>query len=146
MFIFTSDFECWLPQSGPLCVIADKLIKSEIYSDFIQVFIFTLSLISKCCLSFSFKIYELFFSSLFIYSIIILALIFFDTLLSLIFNSNLQEHLAPSGYLKLPNVSITLMVEESKDILRYDLSSQSVCLRNLGQTDVKSCLLLVILL
>lgn len=86
-------------QSDALCKIADELIKSEIYSDFIQVFFFSLSLASQSYPFFFFlskptssSIDSHFYSH------------------SDIPNSKLQEHLAPSGYLKLPNVSITFVL------------------------------------
>lgn len=115
-------------QSGIFCVLADTLIKGEVYSSYIQVFISTFYLFSLLLDLYFLLVFQffLFFSScnmlgctLLIVSLYwYLILIFMLTLLSLTYLNFkiLQEHLAPSGYLKLPNVSYSLL-NNSKEIL-----------------------------
>lgn len=115
-------------QSGIFCVLADTLIKGEVYSSYIQVFISTFYLFSLLLDLYFLLVFQffLFFSScnmlgctLLIVSLYwYLILIFMLTLLSLTYLNFkiLQEHLAPSGYLKLPNVSCTLL-NNSKEIV-----------------------------
>ncbi|KAG4386393.1 hypothetical protein GLYMA_11G035966v4 [Glycine max] len=100
---------------GIFCVLADTLIKGEVYSSYIQVFISTFYLFSLLLDLYFLLVFQffLFFSScnmlgctLLIVSLYWhLGLIFMHTLLSLTYLDFkiLQEHLAPSGYLKLPN-------------------------------------------
>lgn len=73
-------------QTGVFCIIADNMIKSEIYSDYVQVYIPTFF--------FFFLNFSLCKTS---------SIWYFSRLCKCV---NLQAHLAPSGYLKLPNVSL----------------------------------------
>jgi len=72
-------------QSGILCILVDALIKLEIYSDYVQVCMHWLS------------------SNLVMVSTFFFKKKMWDNLR----HGELQEHLAPSGYLKIPTVSIT---------------------------------------
>ena len=77
-------------QSGIFCIIVDALIKLEIYSDYVQV------CISWLQSNWIFVIVNTF-KYLFIWG-------------NNLRHGELQEHLAPSGYLKIPTVSIMYLL------------------------------------
>lgn len=82
------DLTSFYLQSGIFCVIVDALIKLEIYSDYVQV---CKSLLQSSCMFVmvnTFKDLEIFWNNL--------------------RDRELQAHLAPSGYLKIPTVSIVV--------------------------------------
>lgn len=83
-------------QSGIFCIIADSLIKSEIYSAFVQV------LRSSDSVFFTKGSLACF-----------LGMIIF----------NLQAHLAPSGYLKLPNVSGILLHFTLRNVIMWSANN-----------------------
>jgi hypothetical protein len=75
-------------QSGILCILVDALIKLEIYSDYVQV-----------CMHWHSSNFDFFGYGEHLF--------FLKKMWDNLRCGELQEHLAPSGYLKIPTVSIT---------------------------------------